>query len=88
MTEHYKQMTEHQYCRKIKTTQSQQAPLGSAKWHPEQNGGTGTFRGRPEKLCREQGRNDDLAKEDVYCNGLIHPLLERDKNNLQNHREN
>lgn len=55
-------------------------------WHPAQNGGTGTFRARQEKLGGEQGRNDGLAKEVTYCNELICPLLERDENNLQNHR--
>lgn len=45
-------------------------------------GGIWTFRVRPEKLCREEEGND-LAKEDVYYNGLICPLLEKGKNNLR-----
>lgn len=33
-----------------KDTQNQWVPLGSVNWHPGQNKGPGTFRGRPEKL--------------------------------------
>lgn len=49
--------------------------------------GTGKFRVRPEKVGWEQEQNAGLAKEEVYCNGLIRPVLERDENNLQNHKK-